>query len=129
MRRSPYLGYVNADLALSFGHRDSLGDIAKSYTSESSNLQLHYLQPKIVTMQFLQPASYIFLSFQGQGNCLPQYKTRCMGLESTLHAWQLFSILFTPLPSSITSLQSCSSKRNYFGPYCRSCCSSSRAIM
>jgi hypothetical protein len=51
-------------LALSFRHRDSLGDIAKSDTSESSNLQLHYLQPKIVTMQFLQPASYIFLSFQ-----------------------------------------------------------------
>jgi hypothetical protein len=102
-------------LALSFRHRDSLGNIAKSDTSESSNVQLHYLQPKIMTIQFLQPASCIFLSFQGQRNCLPEYKTHAWTLSLSSMLGNFFQSFALPqLHPSLLSNHA-RQKRNCFG--------------
>jgi hypothetical protein len=57
-------------LALSFRHRDSLGDIAKSDTSESSNLQLQCLQPKNCD-DAVSTASFLHLSLLSVAGKLP----------------------------------------------------------
>jgi hypothetical protein len=97
-------------LALTFGQRDSLGSIAKSDTSESSNLQLHYLQPKNCD-DAVSTASLLHFSLLSGAREIAFLSTKPMHGPWVYPS--CFAVVFNPfhfLSSPITSLQSCSSE-------------------